>query len=228
MNHKDLFRVDALPVFQNRMFEDKQAAISCVKGNMRLVQNLDTGLIYKIEFDPSLLKYDAHYQNEQACSDVFRQHLNNVKAIIERNMLGKSLLEVGCGKAYFLEFLQNYGFDIMGIDPAYEGSNPQVIKALFEPARGLSRQGIILRHVLEHIQNPMAFLEAIANGGKGLIYIEVPCFDWICEHKAWFDIFYEHVNYFRLSDFNKIFSTIHDADKFLAGSIFMSLPSSLH
>ena len=38
-----------------------------------------------------------------------------------------------------------------------------------------------------------------------MIYIEVPCFNWICRNRAWFDIFYEHVNYFRLSDFPKIF-----------------------
>jgi hypothetical protein len=44
---------------------------------------------------------------------------------------------------------------------------------------------------------------------KGLIYIEVPCFDWICKHKAWFDIFYEHVNYFRVSDFYRFFGKVY-------------------
>lgn len=47
-----------------------------------------------------------------------------------------------------------------------------------------------------------------ANGGGGLIYIEVPCFDWILSKCAWFDIFYEHVNYFRLHDFDKMFSRV--------------------
>jgi threonine dehydrogenase-like Zn-dependent dehydrogenase len=37
----------------------------------------------------------------------------------------------------------------------------------------------------------------------------VPCFDWICEHRAWFDIFYEHVNYFRASDFQRMFGTLN-------------------
>ena len=56
-----------------------------------------------------------------------------------------------------------------------------------------------------------------ANGGIGKIYIEVPCFDWICEHKAWFDIFYEHVNYFRLADFNRIFTGVIDSGKVFGG-----------
>jgi len=40
------------------------------------------------------------------------------------------------------------------------------------------------------------------------IYIEVPCLDWILEHRAWFDIYYEHVNYFRMSDFHRMFGDI--------------------
>lgn len=76
-------------------------------------------------------------------------------------------------------------------------------------------RGLILRHVLEHISKPEQFLQSLrdANGGKGLIYIEVPCFDWICTRHAWFDIFYEHVNYFRMSDmlgmFDRIISSGH-------------------
>jgi C-methyltransferase C-terminal domain len=114
------------------------------------------------------------------------------------------------------------GFAIKGLDPTYEGSNPAVIKEYFTPQVGLQADGIILRHVLEHIQNPVQFLQNIceANGGKGKIYIEVPCFDWICNHCAWFDIYYEHVNYFRLADFHRMFELVYDSghmfgDKFL-------------
>lgn len=48
----------------------------------------------------------------------------------------------------------------------------------------------------------------IANRGIGRIYIEVPCFDWIHAHLAWWDITYEHVNYFRLSDFSRFFGEV--------------------
>jgi len=39
-----------------------------------------------------------------------------------------------------------------------------------------------------------------------LIYIEVPCFDWICLHRSWFDVFYQHFN-FRLADFDRVFGS---------------------
>jgi hypothetical protein len=47
-----------------------------------------------------------------------------------------------------------------------------------------------------------------SNGNQGLIYIEVPCFDWIMKNRTWFDIFYEHVNYFRLDDFKRMFGRV--------------------
>lgn len=219
MNYRELFRAEGLPVFQNKMFANRAAALGCPKGNVRLVQDMETGLIFNAAFDDSLLEYDADYQNEQACSNVFQLHLEEVKAIIGRQFSGKPLIEVGCGKGYFLEYLHQAGYEITGIDPAYEGDNPKVIKARFEASLGLSAEGIVLRHVLEHISNPLDFLSAIAhaNGGKGQIYIEVPCFDWICEHRAWFDIFYEHVNYFRLADFHHMFGKVHESGHVFGG-----------
>ena len=219
MKYCELFKVEGLPVFQNKMFADREAALGCPKGDVRLVQDMETGLIFNDAFDDSLLEYDADYQNEQACSSVFQRHLEDVKVIIERHFSGKPLIEVGCGKGYFLEYLHQAGYEITGIDPAYEGDNPKVIKARFESSLGLSAEGIILRHVLEHMSNPFAFLSSIAqaNGGKGQIYIEVPCFDWICEHRAWFDIFYEHVNYFRLADFHRMFGKVHESGHVFGG-----------
>jgi SAM-dependent methyltransferase len=219
MSQRELFSIQGLPIFQNKMFADSASALACPKGDMRLVQDDDTGLIFNAAFDASLVDYDADYQNEQACSGVFRQHLDDVKAIVQRHFANKNLLEVGCGKGYFLEYLQQAGYSITGIDPAYQGDNPQIIKACFTADSGLAADALILRHVLEHIENPVAFLNtlALANGGKGQIYIEVPCFDWIIKHRAWFDIFYEHVNYFRLADFQRLFGKVYESGHVFGG-----------
>ena len=216
---RKLFQVTGLPVFQNKMFQDQEAAIACPKGGMALVQDTGTGLIYNASFDAGLLKYDTDYQNEQACSEVFKRHLDDVRMIIQRHFAKKSLLEVGCGKGFFLEYLRQSGYEITGIDPAYEGDSPHVVKAGFEEGLGITGDGIILRHVLEHIPEPVEFLASIleANGGKGKIYIEVPCFDWICQRRAWFDIFYEHVNYFRLADFHRMFGVVHESGRVFGG-----------
>ena len=205
-----LYQVAQLPIFQNRVYEIELEAKDCPKGDVCLVENLDTGLVYNAAFDSKLMVYDANYQNEQAFSPMFREHLLNVVAIIKTTIGSKGIVEVGCGKGTFLEMLMAAEVDVIGFDPTYEGSNPRIKRQYFDPSVDIEAKGLLLRHVLEHIQDPFGFLQSMrdANGGGGLVYIEVPCFDWICNRRAWFDIFYEHVNYFRLSDFQRMFTRI--------------------
>jgi Methyltransferase domain len=163
--------------------------------------------------------YDADYQNEQGHSPTFQRHLEDVAQLVQNHFHGRTLIEVGCGKGLFLEQLQALGFRVTGLDPTYEGTNPAVVREYFTAATGLRADGLVLRHVLEHVQDPVAFLARLrdANGGTGRIYIEVPCVDWIAEHRAWFDVFYEHVNYFGLEDFDRIFATVHESGRVFGG-----------
>ncbi|WP_460367537.1 class I SAM-dependent methyltransferase [Pseudomonas sp. Tul1A2] len=217
MKH-ELYRVTDLPVLQNRTFADAASAQASASADMQLVQDERSGLIFNAAFDADKLSYDADYQNEQAHSGQFQKHLSDVEGIIAKHFKGQELIEVGCGKGYFLELLKGLGYAITGIDPAYEGENADVIKAPFSRGLGLAADAIVLRHVLEHIQDPVSFLAEIANANQGgQIYIEVPCFDWILEHKAWFDLFYEHVNYFRLDDLRRMFGTVHEAGHLFGG-----------
>jgi len=175
-------------------------------------------LIYNAAFRSELMTYDEDYQNEQAHSPSFKSHLDAVADIVIRNLGSKGLVEVGCGKAYFLELLQSRNCAITGFDPTYEGSNPSVEKHYFGEDVAVTAKGIILRHVLEHVEEPANFLDGLrdANDG-GLIYIEVPCFDWILRGRAWFDIFYEHVNYFRLGDFHRMFGRVKEIGHLFGG-----------
>jgi len=218
MPGRTLYTAEQLPVFQNRIFHSDEEARNCARGDVVLAQDSGTGLVSNRAFRPELMTYDADYHNEQGLSAIFQTHLQNVSDIILEHFHG-SLIEVGCGKGHFLETLQALGFEITGLDPAYEGSNPAIVKQYFDAKSGLTGDGIILRHVLEHVQHPVSFLSKIrdANGGRGRIYIEVPCFDWICDRRAWFDIFYEHVNYFRLSDFTRMFGMVTEMGRIFNG-----------
>jgi Methyltransferase domain len=217
--HREIYRAEQFPVFQNRMFNSEAEAKNCAKGDILLVQSLETGLIFNQAFKPELMQYGTDYQNEQALSSAYRQHLEQISEIIQKNFDGCSLIEVGCGKGYFLEQLAQMGFKITGFDRAYEGENPSIIKEYFTPEVGIHADGLILRHVLEHVQNPIEFIAKLceANGGSGKIYIEAPCFDWIRSHHAWFNIFYEHVSYFRLDDFYRMFDVVYDAGHTFGG-----------
>ena len=179
-------------------------------------------LLKNVDFNAELLVYDSDYQNEQACSPVFQKHLDKVSKIVARLLKKKRLVEIGCGKGFFVEYLLHHNFDITGFDPAYEGDNPRITNDIFP--RGFEQQadGIILRHVLEHFSDPVSFLREIAqtNDMSGYVYIEVPCLDWILRNYAWYDIFYEHVNYFRRDDFYRIFDQVIESDSLFGGQYF--------
>lgn len=217
--YKHLYDQRALPVFQNRMYDTREEALACPRGDVSLVQDLETGLIFNRAFRPDLVVYDSAYQNEQGLSRHFQEHLRSVMVIINRQMGRSNLVEVGCGKGLFLELLLANGLHVTGFDPAYEGINPRIRRHFFEEGVGIEAKGLILRHVLEHIPDPVSFLKNLskANQRRGRIYIEVPCFDWICEHKTWFDIFHEHVNYFRLDDFHRMFSQVVESGRIFGG-----------
>ncbi len=208
--HRTLYQQIGFPVLQNRLFETREAARSCTTGDIHLVQDGNTGLVYNAAFDQSRLCYDSTYHNEQEYSVAFKEHLSIVADLVERNLGKVGLVEIGCGKGYFFDMLATRGCEIRGFDPTYEGENPKICKTYFDPLVSLDAKAIVLRHVLEHVPDPVNFLTEIrgANSKSGLIYIEVPCFDWICDHRAWFDVFYEHVNYFRLEDFGRIFGQV--------------------
>jgi SAM-dependent methyltransferase len=214
-----LYEARDFPVFQNRMYDSAAGARACPKGDIRLVQDHRTGLVRNQAFRPELMTYDRNYQNEQAVSTAFRTHLEQVAGIVDRAMKGKSIVEVGCGKGFFLEMLLSRGFDVVGFDPTYEGDNPRVVRRYFDATSGVRSGALVLRHVLEHVPEPYRFLLSLreANGGGGRIYIEVPCFDWINRHGAWFDIFYEHVNYFRLADFQRMFGRLEESGHLFGG-----------
>jgi hypothetical protein len=214
-----LYQQRNFPIFQNRMYDSADEARHCLYGDIVLAQDPFTGIVCNRAFRPELMVYDEHYQNEQGVSQAFCHHLEGVARIVDAKLGKNALVEVGCGKGYFLELLAQRGFDITGFDPAYEGKSPRIRREPFSPGIIGRARGLVLRHVLEHIQQPIDFLRSIAaaNGRKGRIYIEVPCFDWIRQHRAWFDIFYEHVNYFRLADFYRWFGTVVDAGHLFGG-----------
>ena len=196
---KLIYRQLGLPVLQNVSYASRNDAFAAPLGDVELRQDAVSGLVHNARFDPAKLVYDANYQNEQAASDRFRAHLAEVLGIVKRqHSAGSTLVEIGCGKGYFLELMLAAGIAATGYDTAYEGSNPAIKKAYLESTAGADF--FVLRHVLEHIPGPFEFLASLARTARPgtKLYIEVPCFDWIVDQQAFYDVFYEHCNYFTL------------------------------
>ena len=209
-NTQIIYEQVGVPLIQNKVYPTSEEAKAAKKINVVLAQSQDNGFVFSANFDESIIDYDQHYQNEQSNSGFFKEHLNHVIAIMEENkILNKKIVEIGCGKAFFMDMLLQKGEDITGFDPTYEGDSPKVVKDFFsEKYSGIGAETIILRHTLEHISTPFHFIQTIAkaNNNRGKIYIEVPTFEWIVNNNAVEDIFYEHCNYFTLETLQQFFT----------------------
>lgn len=195
-----------LPVLPNSplsSFREKE-----IMGDLQLRRNLKLNFIENALFNNKLIKYDANYQNSQSHSKFFQEHMLNVYNIIKNSFSASSkIIEIGCGKGEFFEIMEkdNY-FELEGYDVTYEGSNPKIHKRYIDENDKIQCDLIILRHTLEHIQRPHIFLKLLRKVFKeSYIYIEVPEMNWIIENSAFYDITYEHVNYFNKESLTNLF-----------------------
>lgn len=199
-NLNTIFRQTNVPIFQNKVYPSSELALIAEKGKVELVQSLISGFVFNKVFTSHIMNYDVHYQNEQSNSVVFKHHLLNVLDLLKSfGIVNKKVVEVGCGKGVFFDMMLNEGIDCLGFDPTYEGNNVRIKKEYFdETKKGIEADVIIMRHTLEHITTPFSFLHTIAeaNNYNGFLFVEVPTFDWIAKKNAFWDIFYEHCNYF--------------------------------
>lgn len=195
-----------LPVLPNRPLlspDDDQTF-----GEILLRRNRDLCFTENLKFDPSLIAYDESYQNCQATSGVFRDHMRQVaEALANLAPRGSRLVEVGCGKGDFLKMIAEAGhFSSMGFDAAYEGSMSNIEKRYLTSEDRIDAEIVVLRHVLEHVPRPDKFLQTLRQVfGDAQIFIEVPDIKWIEKTESYFDITYEHVNYFSQKSLKELF-----------------------
>lgn len=204
----DIYSLEGIPFFQNKVYSDREKAMKAPSGNVSLSKCKECGFIFNRDFDSANMVYDDTYQNEQNYSPAFDDYLISIMDILRatlkkidstRNPKEFKIMEIGCGKGYFLEKMRDSGLNAYGIDPAYEGEKEYIIKDYFsEKYADFNSDLIVLRHTLEHVPSPFEFIKNIAgaNNYKGWIFIEVPDFKWIINNLAFWDIYYEHCNYF--------------------------------
>ncbi len=222
-----IYKATEFPILQNRVYNTKEEALDCKKGNMNVVINEDD-YIYNYDFDSEKMDYDQEYDNSVP-SIFFKTYYSRIiDYLIEKYSLDSTslVLDIGCGKGTFLKQMFSevkYDGQAIGIDPSYEGelipiqNKLSFIREYFNEKHleGVDKISlIILRHTLEHIPRPSDFLKNIFNviekcGLKNVpIFIEVPDVEWIIKNKAYWDFFYEHVNYFSKKS---LFDTISSA-----------------
>ncbi len=204
-----LLQLNSVPVHQNLLYARHEDALHCPSGQINLCACENCGFVFNEQFDSKLLDYSEDYENSQDKSSSFTAHMQNVAVGLVRrhNLDSKRILEIGCGKGAFLNLIVSIAGGMgKGLDPSYANEFDNVSRLNFVKDFFPGNEAwwdpdlIVCRHVLEHIDQPRRFInllrDAIPDDQFPTLYFEVPSFDWITEHIAFWDVFYEHCNYF--------------------------------
>lgn len=126
----------------------------------------------------------------------------------DHGLVGRRVLEVGCGRGEFLRLIAGAGMDAVGLEhdaAAVATASAQGLQAVqgFLDApdtrvEGGPYAGFLCLAFLEHVPDPNAFLRGIAHnledGGVGLV--EVPSFDMIVREQYGTEFMADHLSYF--------------------------------
>lgn len=150
---------------------------------------------------------------------IWRGHMAaSGRSLLERLPSTPTLVEIGCGEGQFMKGLaeacEGQG-RFIGFDPnthAVTGQGLEFQARLFDPLTdiaALAPDAIIMRHVVEHLTEPAAFLDQLAwgaslSGRSILAFIETPCIDRVFSTGRLADFFYEHMSHFSTESFREL------------------------
>jgi hypothetical protein len=183
------------------------------------VRCVDCGHVYNSAFDYRAVPYSEKPYGMYNRGQIWSGYIRRVQAELDR-MLPPSatVVEIGYGDGSFLTTLAEretegayIGFDPHGSEWNAR-SNLSFRQELFTPGRHIPELRpdlMVSRHVLEHLTNPLGFLQTINFAAASanvqvLMYFEVPCVDHAIARLRTADFYYEHNSQFTSQSFRRM------------------------
>jgi SAM-dependent methyltransferase len=212
--------VAAVPVNSCLLFADRARAQSLESGDIDLAFCPECGFIFNAAWKPERTVYSDLYEETQGFSPTFKAfHRELAEQLIGRyDIVGKEIVEIGCGKGEFLSLLCELGGnDGIGYDPSFiparrDGASANVTfkREFFSETTVQSAPDLVCcKMTLEHIFETQRFAQAvrrIASPERGtLVFFQVPDVRRILAEAAFWDVYYEHCAYFSPSSLAHLF-----------------------
>jgi SAM-dependent methyltransferase len=217
------FEIPELPTLSNVLLKTAKAAREWPKAPIRLGFCQGCGWIGNTAFDSLLLNYGEHYENSLHYSAVFQNYAENLARYLFRrfHLKGKDLIEIGCGQGDFLHSLCELGRNRgVGFDPSFAPERARsnghhdvrFVRDYYSPEyTGYACDFLCCRHVLEHIEEPQAFLrnirQALDGRKQAKLYFEVPNVLFTLRGMGIWDPIYEHRSYFGRHALRRLFTS---------------------
>ncbi len=207
----------ASAIFAN--FESAQDAINMPKFPHDYVQCPNCSHVWNKCFDYNNIPYSEKPNRMFNTGTIWKGHLAYTRdKLIEYLPNNPTVIDIGCGEGHFVRGIAetlNYQGRFMGFDPTnFSNANeigkglefyaelffPHIHFAKFQP------DAVVIRHVLEHLPNPAAFVESIAfysskQNKTCYLFAECPCIDNVFKTNRQTDFFYEHMSHFSTKSF---------------------------
>ncbi|MGA2982895.1 MAG: class I SAM-dependent methyltransferase [Terriglobia bacterium] len=198
------------PLHQNLLCRTAAEAKALNSGQLAISLCARCGFVFNAAFLPELMSYSQAYNNTQTHSPLFQRYITELSDdLVDRyRLVDKTIVEVGCGKGEFLRLLCRGGRNRgLGFDPSYIGPETveqgavHFVTEFYQGQRNDTPPDLVCcRHVIEHIPDPLEMLhgirKALGEHSTAVVYFETPNVEWVFEHTAFWDFFYEHCSYF--------------------------------
>lgn len=210
-----------IPTNSCLLLESMAEAHGYPKGDLRLHHCRSCGFIWNSLFDAALSEYSARYEETQAFSPRFVEFGRSLaeRWVHDHGLEGKRVLEIGCGKGEFLQWMVEAGAgEGIGIDP---GAHPErieseaadrlswLVEKYGEHHASIEADAIVCRHTLEHIAPVGEFMTTIRRSiGDRLdtvVLFELPDVQRVLDETAFWDVYYEHCSYFTPGSLTRLF-----------------------
>ena len=219
-------RRERAPILQNRVFSTAQKARDFTCATVHAVQCIECSFVWNSQFDPNALIYDEFYDNDVSASSYYQSHLEDMATRLIAMVPSDQPIyyaEIGCGEAGFMRLVKEMTGErcrsAIGFDPSYSGADgelPQgieIIRSYFgqDQIHMLPRETNLIasRHTIEHIAQPRPFAKTLADAVttfNAALAVETPDVNWIFEHGAFQDFFFEHCSLFNPASISHLFA----------------------
>jgi C-methyltransferase C-terminal domain/Methyltransferase domain len=215
-------RIPSLPVHSCLLMDTRDEAMAVPRGSLDLVLCAVCGFLANRVFDESLTAYSSRYEDSQAFSTTFVAYATELAGqwVRDWSLGGRTVVEIGAGRGDFSRMLGDAGAGrVIAMDPTIDpvrfGSGDQRIEPLirtFRTAADLPAcAAVVMRHVLEHVDDPVALLtglrEALAPHPEVPVLVEVPDATRIMTEGAFWDVYYEHCAYLTAATARTLFES---------------------